>query len=116
MLLLGCWQEEKCLRSKYSLPLESFWSLLHLRLLRLTPCIVQTQLVGAGEDPVPMMCPWRVQTFRLDRVVYIKMQISYNPSTIFSFVPVDGTSDRLFFLLHENNMHCQKMPLLFNYN
>ena len=37
------------------------------------------------------------QTFRLDRVVYIKMQISYNPSAIFSFVPVDGTSDRLFF-------------------
>lgn len=31
MLLLGAWQEEKCLWSKYSLHLESFWSLLHLR-------------------------------------------------------------------------------------
>lgn len=38
------------------------------------------------------------QTSRLDRVVYIKMQISYNPSAIFSLVPVDGTSDRLFYI------------------
>lgn len=31
MLLLGAWQEETCLWSKYSLHLEGFWSLLHLR-------------------------------------------------------------------------------------
>lgn len=37
------------------------------------------------------------QAFRLERVVYIKMQIPCNPSAIFSFVPVDGTSDRLLF-------------------
>lgn len=36
------------------------------------------------------------QASRLDCVVYIKMQISYNPSAIFSLVPVDCTSDRLF--------------------
>lgn len=56
LLFTGGWQEETSLQSKYSLHLEIFWSLLHLSLLHLTS---PQELVGAGEDPVPMMCPGR---------------------------------------------------------
>lgn len=63
------------------------------------------------------------QAFRLERVVYIKMQIPCNPSAIFSSVPVDGTSDRLLFFFFFFHCLCKgitstvkKTPLLFNYN
>lgn len=49
-LFLGAWQEGKCWWSKHPLHLQSSWSLVHLRLLRLTPS-AHTQLGGARGSP-----------------------------------------------------------------